>query len=56
LPIHCTSDEPGRIADMQERHGRKAIAAAVEGLMAELAREAVARCVRRLIVGGRTFG
>jgi phosphonate transport system substrate-binding protein len=35
----------------------EAIAAAVEGLMAEIAREAAARCVRRLIVadGGQSY-
>ncbi len=57
LPLLYTSDDPDEVRRIQEAHGRERIAAAIEATMGALAREAVARGVRRLIVaGGETSG
>lgn len=56
-PLVYSSAEPEAVAAVQWRHGREKAAGAVEGFFAALARELVARGVRRLIVaGGETSG
>ena len=56
-PLIYTSADPGEVAAAQERHGRDAVAEAVEGFFATLARAGVDRGVRRLIAaGGETSG
>ena len=49
--VHSTAD-PERVAAAQGRHGRDAVAGAVERLFGELAVRAAARGVRRIVVGG----
>lgn len=56
-PLVYSSDEPSEVAAAQARHGREAVAAALEGLFAATAQALVARGVTRLIsAGGETSG
>ncbi len=56
-PIAFSSADPAVVARMQENFGREAVADALEGLFAEVAREVTAAGVTRLIVaGGETSG
>ena len=57
LPLLYTSDDPVQVAAIQQSHGRDKISAAIENLMADLAKGAVGAGVERLIVaGGETSG
>jgi uncharacterized protein YgbK (DUF1537 family) len=56
-PLVYSSAEPDVVAAAQERYGRERVAEAVETFFAALARELVARGVRRLVTaGGETSG
>lgn len=56
-PLVYSSAEPEVVAAAQQRYGREKVAGAVEGFFAALARELVARGVRRLVTaGGETSG
>jgi len=56
-PIAFSSADPAIVARMQETFGREAVAEALEGLFAEVAREVTAAGVSRLIIaGGETSG
>jgi uncharacterized protein YgbK (DUF1537 family) len=56
-PIAFSSADPAVVARMQERFGREAVAEALEGLFAEVAREVTAAGAGRLIIaGGETSG
>ena len=56
-PIAFSSADPGVVAKAQETFGREAVAEALEGLFAEVAREVTDAGVRRLITaGGETSG
>jgi uncharacterized protein YgbK (DUF1537 family) len=52
LPLVYSSAAPEAVRRAQQRHGREKVAAALEGFMADLARQLVAAGVRRLAVGG----
>ena len=57
VPLIASSADPAVVAALQERRGREAVAGAIEGFFAQLARLAVARGVTRLITaGGETSG
>ena len=57
LPLIYSSADPGVVRAAQERFGREAVAARVEGFFAETARALVAGGVTRLITaGGETSG
>jgi uncharacterized protein YgbK (DUF1537 family) len=57
VPIAFSSADPEVVARMQESFGREAVADALEGLFAEVAREVTDAGVSRLIVaGGETSG
>lgn len=57
LPLASTSADPASVAATQARHGRERTARAVEQMLAEIARLAVARGVRRIVsAGGETSG
>ncbi|MCH8187550.1 MAG: four-carbon acid sugar kinase family protein [Proteobacteria bacterium] len=51
-PIIYTTDEPTAVRAAQERHGREAIAAAIEAFFGEVARRLVETGVTRIAVGG----
>ena len=56
-PLIYTSADPDAVRAAQARHGREAVATAIEALMAATARALVARGVTRLVVaGGETSG
>lgn len=56
-PLVYSSDDPEAVAQAQGRHGREALAARLDGLFAETARELVAGGTRRIVVaGGETSG
>ena len=56
-PLVYSSAEPDVVAAAQQRYGRERVAEAVEIFFAALARELVARGVRRLVTaGGETSG
>ncbi|KQT60635.1 MULTISPECIES: 3-oxo-tetronate kinase [unclassified Aureimonas] len=56
-PLIYTSAEPATVRAAQERHGREAVAGAIEGFFADLARRLAAAGVTRLVVaGGETSG
>lgn len=52
LPLISSSAEAARVRAAQDRHGRDALARALETLMGEIARQLVAAGVTRLVVGG----
>lgn len=52
LPMITSSTTPERVAAAQSRHGRAAMADALESFMGQLAVRLVERGVRRLVVGG----
>lgn len=57
VPLLYTSADPEEVRRGQATHGRDASAAAIEGLLGEIAAEALRRGVRRLITaGGETSG
>jgi 3-dehydrotetronate 4-kinase len=57
LPLAYSSADPAVVKAAQERFGREAVAAAIEGLFAQTARRLVEGGVRRLITaGGETSG
>lgn len=51
-PIIYTTDEPAAVRAAQERHGREAIAAAIETFFGEVAKRLVEGGVTRIAVGG----
>ena len=56
-PLVYSSDEPSRVAAAQELYGREEVAARLDALFAETAKQLVERGVRRLVVaGGETSG
>lgn len=56
-PLISSTTDPAALLAAQNRHGGERAAMAVEALFAALAVDAVARCVRRLVVaGGETSG
>lgn len=56
-PLVYSSEEPERTASTQARHGREAVARALETLFADTARLLVQKGLRRLVVaGGETSG
>ncbi|MEM6727436.1 MAG: 3-oxo-tetronate kinase [Pseudomonadota bacterium] len=57
LPLIYSSADPDVVAGVQDRFGREASAAAIEGFFSDLARAAVAAGVTRIITaGGETSG
>ncbi len=57
VPLVSSSAEPAVVRAAQERHGRDAVAGAIEAFFAELARGLVAGGITRLVVaGGETSG
>lgn len=57
VPLVYSSADPDQVRAMQEKLGRERVAAAIEGLFAELAQLLVAHGVKRLVVaGGETSG
>jgi uncharacterized protein YgbK (DUF1537 family) len=56
-PLAYSSDEPAKVAALQERYGREEIAARLGVFFADIARGIVAAGTRRLVVaGGETSG
>ncbi|MEM6745443.1 MAG: 3-oxo-tetronate kinase, partial [Pseudomonadota bacterium] len=56
-PMAYSSADPEVVKDAQARHGREALAGAVEGVFADAARALAAAGVRRIVVaGGETSG
>ena len=57
VPLVTSSAEPRAVKAAQERHGREAVASAIEAFFADMARGLVAGGVTRLVVaGGETSG
>ncbi len=52
FPMIFSTADPDAVKAAQARHGRERLAAAIEGLMAELARGLVAEGFGRIVVGG----
>jgi len=56
-PLLHSSADPATLADLQSRYGAESLADRLDALFGDLAREAVARGVRRVVVaGGETSG
>ncbi len=56
-PLAYSSGSPDEVAALQTRYGRAAVAAKLDGLFADTARQLVAQGVKRLVVaGGETSG
>ncbi len=56
-PIAHSSGDSVRVRDLQDRHGRERVSAALDALFADTARRLVAGGIRRLVVaGGETSG
>lgn len=56
-PLVYATDDPDAVRAAQDRHGAEALAARLEAFFADLARRAVERGIRRLVVaGGETSG
>lgn len=51
-PLVCSSGDPQTVGRLQKEYGRERIAAALDDLFGETARQLVAAGVRRLVVGG----
>jgi uncharacterized protein YgbK (DUF1537 family) len=56
-PLAYSSGSPEEVTALQTRYGRAAVAAKLDGLFADTARQLVAQGVKRLVVaGGETSG
>jgi uncharacterized protein YgbK (DUF1537 family) len=57
VPLAFSSADPDLVKAIQQRHGRDAVAAAIEALFADVARRVVAEGARRVVAaGGETSG
>ena len=57
MPVVYSSDEPAKVAEVQEKLGRELAGRAVETLFADVARQLPSRGFTRLLVaGGETAG
>ncbi|RRZ95488.1 3-oxo-tetronate kinase [Erwinia sp. 198] len=51
-PLVCSSDDPEAVKRVQQQYGRERVAAALDNLFGETARQLVAAGTRRIVVGG----
>ena len=56
-PLAYSSDAPEKVRELQDKYGREAVAARLDGFFATIARDLVDKGVKRLVVaGGETSG